>query len=139
GNGRGLGMVTDMAPAGTEAAGTEVAGTEVASMNSSDTGQVSASAAEGYEEVFLPALLPRWAEPLVTAAQVAPGDRVLDVACGTGIAARSAAGRVGSQGAVVGVDINPGMLRVARIKAPEMQWLEASAEELPFEDESFDA
>src|SRR5690606_31718220 len=53
--------------------------------------------------------------------------------------ARSAAGRVGSQGAVVGVDINPGMLRVARIKAPEMQWLEASAEELPFEDESFDA
>ncbi|HLU83379.1 MAG TPA: methyltransferase domain-containing protein [Trueperaceae bacterium] len=108
-------------------------------MNSSDTGQVSASAAEVYEEFFLPALFQRWAEPLVTAAQVAPGDRVLDVACGTGIAARSAAGRVGSQGAVVGVDINPGMLRVARIKAPEMQWLEASAEELPFEDESFDA
>jgi len=127
-------MVTGMA-----VTGIAVTGMGVASTNSSDTGQVSTNAAEVYEEFFLPALFQRWAEPLVEAAQVAPGDRVLDVACGTGIAARATAARVGPQGAVVGVDINPGMLRVARTKAPGVQWLEARAEELPFENDDFDA
>jgi ubiquinone/menaquinone biosynthesis C-methylase UbiE len=41
-------------------------------------------------------------------------DRVVDIACGTGIVARIAAVRVGPTGAVVGVDLNPGMLSVAR-------------------------
>jgi SAM-dependent methyltransferase len=42
-------------------------------------------------------------------------------------------------GQVVGVDLNPGMLAVARRKAPEIKWLEAPAEALPFEAERFDA
>jgi SAM-dependent methyltransferase len=70
-----------------------------------------------------------------------PGERVLDIACGTGIVTRLAAERVGADGAVAGVDINPGMLGVARLTArPELHidWYEAGAEALPFEDATFD-
>lgn len=51
---------------------------------------------------------------LVDAAYLAPGERVLDVACGTGVVARVAAKHVGPTGRVVGVDLNPGMIAVAR-------------------------
>jgi ubiquinone/menaquinone biosynthesis C-methylase UbiE len=70
------------------------------------------------------------------------GDRVLDVACGTGAVARLAAQKVGSSGSVSGVDINPGMLDVARRNEPDngapLEWHEGDATELPFEDSSFD-
>jgi ubiquinone/menaquinone biosynthesis C-methylase UbiE len=46
------------------------------------------------------------------------GDRVVEVACGTGVVARLAAAKVGANGAVVGVDLNPGMLIVARSLKP---------------------
>jgi SAM-dependent methyltransferase len=64
--------------------------------------------------------------------------RVLDVACGTGVLARSLAERLGA-GSVVGLDINPGMLAVAKRTAPQIEWREGAAESLPFEDASFDA
>ena len=67
-----------------------------------------------------------------------PGDRVLDVACGTGVLARAASRRVGERGSVTGLDPNPGMLSVARDLAPEVDWQEGVAENLPFADESFD-
>jgi ubiquinone/menaquinone biosynthesis C-methylase UbiE len=70
---------------------------------------------------------------------------VVDIACGTGIVARIAAARVGPTGVVVGVDLNPGMLSVARSGAlmesqasAPLQWQEANADKLPFPDESFD-
>ena len=62
--------------------------------------------------MFVPALFEPWAHLLVDAAVVGTGDRVLDVACGTGIVARTAADRVGNTGAVVGIDRNPAMLAV---------------------------
>ena len=58
-----------------------------------------------------------WARRLVELAGIAPGDRVLDVACGTGVVARQAAERVGDAGHVVGLDLNDDMLRVARAAA----------------------
>lgn len=71
-----------------------------------------------------------------------PGERVLDVACATGIVARHTAPGVGADGAVVGVDINPEMLAVARERSASenipVDWREADAMELPFADESFD-
>ncbi|MEM7345442.1 MAG: methyltransferase domain-containing protein, partial [Chloroflexota bacterium] len=73
------------------------------------------------------------------AADLQPGQRVLDVACGTGVLARTAAGRVEVGGQVVGVDINEGMLAVAKQKAPHITWWHGPAENLPFEDNSFDA
>jgi SAM-dependent methyltransferase len=73
------------------------------------------------------------------AANIGRGDRVLDVACGTGILARHVAARVGTEGSVVGLDINPVMLEVARRKAAGIEWRQAPAEALPFVDGSFDA
>jgi SAM-dependent methyltransferase len=101
--------------------------------------QVQIEAAVAYEEFFVPALFQEWAPRVVAAAQVQSGQRVLDVACGTGVLAREAALRVGTAGAVFGLDPNPGMLTVARRLAPTIEWREGAAEALPFPDRSFDA
>lgn len=106
--------------------------------NSGDTGQVIASAAETYEEFFVPALFGQWPDRLLDGVDLAPGDDVLDVGCGTGVLARAAARRLDGRGSVVGVDINPGMLDVAG-RAPEtVSWRNAPAESLPFDDDNFD-
>lgn len=107
-------------------------------MNEHDKGQIAASAAEVYEQFFVPALFAEWSARVLEAAGVQPGDRVLDVACGTGILARKAAELVGKNGAVTGVDINNGMLAVARKKGPGVTWKVGPAESLPFEANSFD-
>lgn len=108
-------------------------------MSAAAQGQVIDSAAEVYEEFFLPALFEQWATPVLDAAEVGEADQILDVACGTGVVARAAAARVGPAGGVIGVDINEGMLSVARAKAPGIEWQTASAESLPFDDARFDA
>jgi SAM-dependent methyltransferase len=96
-------------------------------------------AATAYEEFFVPALFQERAPRVVAAAQLQPGQRVLDVACGTGVLAREAAACVGAAGAVVGLDPNPGMLTVARWLAPGVEWWEGTAEALPYPDRFFDA
>ncbi len=97
------------------------------------------AAASAYEELHVPALFEQWAVPVVDAAHVRDGDRVLDVACGTGVLAREAASRVGSHGSVTGIDPNPGMLVVAGRLEPRIRWQEGVAESLPYDDDSFDA
>jgi hypothetical protein len=64
--------------------------------------QAQIDAATAYEEFFVPALFQEWAPRVVAAAQLQPGQRVLDVACGTGVLAREAAARVGAAGTIVG-------------------------------------
>jgi SAM-dependent methyltransferase len=88
--------------------------------------------------LFVPALFGQWAPKVVSAARIQPGQRVLDVACGTGVLAREALARAGSAGQVVGFDPIPGMLAVAKQIAPEVEWKEGLAESLPFADQSFD-
>ena len=107
-------------------------------MSSSELGQVTRSAADVYEEFFVPALFGVWSAPVSDAAQIGPGDAVLDVACGTGVLAREAARRVYPDGEVIGLDRNPGMLTVARRAAPDVAWQEGLAESLPFPDQRFD-
>lgn len=97
--------------------------------------QISADQAEIYESKFVPALFADWAAPLADAAGLRPGQRVLDVACGTGILARTAADR-GCD--VVGVDLNEGMLTVARRVRPDLEWRRGDVTDLPFPDGSFD-
>jgi SAM-dependent methyltransferase len=97
------------------------------------------TAAMAYEDLYIPGLFQEWVEPVLDAAGVAPGDDVLDIACGTGVLARGAADRVGSDGRVAGIDPGPGMLAAARDLAPGIEWKEAVAEDLPFGDASFDA
>ena len=99
----------------------------------------AATAAENYERHFVPAIGEPVARRLVEAAELAAGERVLDVACGTGVATRLAADAVGADGVVAGLDANPGMLDVARTSCPErIGWHLAPAEDLPFPDETFD-
>lgn len=108
-------------------------------MGVSATGQVSKAAADVYEEFFVPALFHEWAPRVADAAGIGPGQRVLDVACGTGVLTREAAGRVQPGGRVTGLDRNEGMLAVARRMAPGIEWRIGMAEALPFEDGAFDA
>lgn len=96
-------------------------------------------AAWAYERLHVNALFRQWAEPVLDAAAVTTGNSVLDVACGTGIVARSARSRVGPDGAVTGLDIDPGMLAVADTIEPGVRWIEGDAVQLPFPSDSFDS
>lgn len=107
-------------------------------MNEHDKGWVAASAAEVYEKFFVPALFIDWPKQVLSNAEVHIGHRILDVACGTGILAREADTIVGSTGKVVGLDVNEGMLDVARTKSRSVSWRHGAAEALPFEDGTFD-
>lgn len=104
--------------------------------------QLEQSAPEAYEQYLVPPIFVRWADRLIEIGDVHEEDRVLDVACGTGIVARRAASQVGTSGAVVGLDINEGMLAVAEKTAadihPSIEWRQGDATELPFSDERFD-
>ena len=97
------------------------------------------AAARAYEGLHVPALFREWASRVLDAAQVGPGDRVLDVACGTGVLAREAMSRVQQDNHVAGLDVDPGMLAVARELEPRVDWRHGLADALPWEDESFDA
>jgi SAM-dependent methyltransferase len=96
-----------------------------------------------YERHLVPAIFAPWATVLLELARLQPGERVLDAACGTGVVARAAAARVGAAGQVTGVDLNPGMLEVARAVSGEpghpIAWREGNLEALPFADGEFDA
>jgi len=96
---------------------------------------------ENYERFFVPAIGAPLADDLIETATLRPGERVLDVACGTGVVTRLASRRVGTAGTVAGLDINPGMLAVARATTPagtEIDWREGDAESMPFPEVSFD-
>ena len=101
------------------------------------SGQVGSDAATFYEELFVPALFAQWGPRMVDTLGPLPGERALDVACGTGVLARELANRLGGAN-VTGIDINEGMLAVARMRAPEIQWRNAQADALPFDDARFD-
>lgn len=108
-------------------------------MGDSETGQVSEDAARIYEQVYLPALFQQWCPEVIGAAKVKAGDSVVDVACGTGALAIAVADQVGANGKTTGVDINRGMLDIARSKSSAVEWINAPAEELPFTDDFFDS
>lgn len=99
------------------------------------------TAPENYERYFVPAIGLPLATALVESAALSPGERVLDVACGTGVVARLAAEQVGAAGHVTGLDVNPVMLAVARsVSSPAaIEWREASAEDTQLPDASYDA
>ena len=97
------------------------------------------AAADAYENLHVPAVFQQWTTHLAEAAHVQPGQRVLDVACGTGVLARHVATVVGKGGSVAGLDAGRGMLAVAKRMAPSVEWQEGAAESLPYDDASFDA
>jgi len=104
--------------------------------------QLAGTAAEVYQEHLVPAIFGPWAPIVVESASLRPGERVVDVACGTGAVAREAAPQVGVSGTVVGLDLNPGMLAVARELPPAsgalVEWREGDATAMPFHNAAFD-
>jgi SAM-dependent methyltransferase len=107
-------------------------------MSNQNAWQLAYDAAVAYEKDFVPAIFAQWPPVLAGVAGIRSGDRVLDVACGTGILAREALNRVGPSGRVTGLDLNDGMLAVARRLRPEIDWRQGDAAKLPFEDSAFD-
>lgn len=79
------------------------------------------SVPDNYERHFVPVIGGPASKGLLAAAQLKPGERVLDVACGTGVVARAAADAVGATGTVAGLDVNPEMLATARKQLPYLE------------------
>jgi SAM-dependent methyltransferase len=113
--------------------------------------QLARDAAVRYQDVVVPWIAGPFADALVHLVEPEHGASILDVGCGTGAATRAAARAVGPAGHVVGVDLNSGMLEVARTFDPldgldpedaepaAIEWLEANAMAMPLADGSFDA
>ena len=111
-------------------------------MRQQESWQLAGSGPAQYERYQVPSLFQPLAERLLATIPLRTGERVLDVACGTGIVARLAAQPIGRTGLVTGVDLNPGMLEVARAHTPTsgaaVDWREGDAGALPCDDESYD-
>jgi len=111
-------------------------------MSKHEQWHLTAEAAELYERYVARYILGPWAPLLADAARLVAGERVLDVACGTGVVTRIAAERVGPTGRVVGVDLNLAMIAVARsllapVGAP-IEWIKRSALDLGLQDATID-
>ncbi len=98
--------------------------------------------AESFEKYIVPALFGPWSNELMKFARPAPGERVLDVACGTGAVTRNVANRIGANAFIAGLDFNSKMLRVARVTAQQqglgIEWCTGRAEQLPLPGSRFD-
>ena len=103
--------------------------------------QLVGSAAAIYEAQKVPAIFRPLAEATLDAISLGRDDALLDVACGTGIVARTARLRFGSAPRVVGVDLNAGMIATARNLGDEVskscEWHVADVTMMPFEPETF--
>ncbi|SLN34276.1 Demethylrebeccamycin-D-glucose O-methyltransferase [Roseovarius litorisediminis] len=98
---------------------------------------------EVYERCWVRAQLAQSANELVATADVSSDDRVIDVACGTGVVARAAAARSSDAANVTGADVSIGMLDAAERFAADagldrIAWVECDAANIPLPDASFD-
>jgi SAM-dependent methyltransferase len=112
--------------------------------------QLGRDAAIRYNDVAVPWIFGPFGQALLELVAPRRGESLLDVGCGTGAATRPAAAAVGPTGRVVGLDLNVGMLEVARglyaageggsddLEPAEIEWIEASAEAVPLANRSFD-
>lgn len=111
-------------------------------MRTSRQWQLGDGAAERYETILTPTILGPFARALVDFAVLRPSERVIDIGCGTGAAARYAAPKVGGRGSVLGIDINQGMIAMARslpaVDGAAIEWRVARATELPVPDGKID-
>jgi ubiquinone/menaquinone biosynthesis C-methylase UbiE len=99
-------------------------------------------AAEAYEQLYVANIFRYWTPIFIESVSPQPGEQVLDVACGTGVVARSIVPMLKPGGKVVGLDINPAMLEIACKQfsnhCAEIDWREGQAEKLPLPAGTFD-
>ncbi len=91
-----------------------------------------------YEQIMVPAIFGVWAPVMADFVNPIEGERVLDVACGTGVVAKELYKHVQPNGSVVGYDSNAEMLATASEISRAIHWREGDAMDLPFEDGCFD-
>lgn len=111
-------------------------------MSTSTQWQLARDAAERYERILVPTILGPAARGLVEWSNLCAGEAVLDVGCGTGAATRFAAEKIGASGRAAGVDVNAGMVDIAKshppIEGAAIEWFQDSAYQLPFAEGEFD-
>lgn len=120
-------------------------GIEMSDPNSVWSSAFATASKEGmqvYDDIVARLFTP-WTHDLIDRVAPKPGSRGLDIACGPGNVTRALAGRIGPDGSVVGADISPSMLEVARSNPVEpnaapIQWIESPAAPLPLPDDDAD-
>lgn len=114
-------------------------------MNTLNEWQIPGSWVEIYEHIFVPAMVEEWPPQVVALTNLQQGETALDVACGTGALTRHVAKLVGPHGRVVGLDLSPDMLSIARatslnrLAVGSIEWREGDVNTIPFASETFDA
>jgi len=111
-------------------------------MSESDQFQIKEDAAQFYDRLPARYILGPWSASLVAAVQITSDEHVLDLACGTGVVTREVERVLGPRGRVVGLDINEGMIDVAkkyeRTGPGEISYVLASALETGLPGNTFD-
>lgn len=110
-------------------------------MSSASYRNFTGTGAQNYQRHFVPSIATPVSVGLLRAAGLQAGERVLDVACGTGVITRLAAEQVGPTGSVTGIDIAPDMIDVAKSTpepaGPHIEWHVSDAASLPLPDNSY--
>ena len=111
--------------------------TEVSAMS-----QQEGNPAQTYEDFYVANLFRPWTGELISRAEPRPGERILDLACGTGIVARLVFRHLEGRASISGLDLNPAMIDVARAAADRegaaIDWHVGSADSVPFPVDTFD-
>ncbi len=107
-------------------------------MNKKSGWQLSSDGPDAYEKYIVPAYTGAWAKEIVNRACLNKGEKILDVACGSGLVARTAANEMGNGDLVNGVDINEVMIKKARQIDKSISWYNSDVTDMPFADGSFD-
>ena len=111
-------------------------------MTSQNTYHLSTAAAQQYETQKVPSVFAPLAEATFDAIELPESVRVLDVACGTGIVSKCLARRLSRKSRIVGTDLNPAMIELARTTMPNsihtVEWFNFDVTALPFERDEFD-
>ena len=111
-------------------------------MNTADSYHLSTNAAEGYEQQKVPSLFGPMARATINVVSLPESAQIIDVACGTGIISKVASERLVGRGRIVGTDLNPAMIEVARRTMPatrhKIEWFTCDVTDLPFENGEFD-
>ncbi len=99
--------------------------------------QLSGDGPNAYEKYIVPAYTKAWAKELVTRACLREGEKILDVACGTGLVARTAAEVLGDGRQVSGIDVNEVMIEKAREIEKDINWHNGDVTDMLFSENYF--